>query len=446
MSTQTPVTVADSPGTFAPLRHQPFRMLIGARVLSMLGDSVAPLALAFAVLDLTESVTSLGLVVAGRTVFYIIFVLLGGVIADRLPRHFVMVGSSVLAGLSQGAAAVLFLTHTATIPVLLVVVSINGMAAALSQPASAAIISQTVPTGVLKQANALSYMATNAVGIASTAFAGVLIGFLGSGWVVAIDAASFFIAAVFFALIKIPDTAASAADGEAEERVGLLVGLREGWREFIGRTWLWVLVVGSMFYNAAYTGGIAVLAPQFADITIGRQAWGVVIATPMLGVIVGAFLAGRLRPQRLLAWGTAALAGVALIPLGLVFWPNAYALIGAAFLAGIGIGQFNVAWETTMQSHIAPGMLARVYSYDMLGSFLAMPIGELAAGPAANAFGLRSAMFGVGLIMVLSVAAMLMAPSVWRIKHVTGAERSGPEESGKDARESVPDLKSDPVH
>ncbi|HEY1484669.1 MAG TPA: MFS transporter, partial [Micromonosporaceae bacterium] len=318
-----------SNGTLAPLRFRPYRILVSARSISMLGSSIAPLALAFAVLDLTHSVSDLGYVVAARTILNVTFVLFGGAIADRLPRHLVMVGSSVLAGLSQGAAAVLFLTHQATIPVLLALAAVNGMAAALSQPAAAAIMPQTIPSSMRKQANALSRLSINAVGIAGTSVAGILVALVGSGWCVAIDAGTFFVSAVLYALIRV---APAPAPADAD-RPGLFRSLREGWQVFIGQTWLWVVVLGFMCYNAAFAAGIGVLGPHFADLTVGRKLWGVVLAVETIGAIAGAFVALRVKVSRLLAYGVAAVGTGALLPLALVFTPSFAALLVAGFIA-----------------------------------------------------------------------------------------------------------------
>ncbi|HEY2792274.1 MAG TPA: MFS transporter [Micromonosporaceae bacterium] len=406
--------MSDPSGTLAPLHYRPYRILVSARSVSMLGSSIAPLALAFAVLDLTGSVSDLGYVVATRTLLNVVFLLFGGAIADRLPRHLVMVGSSVLAGASQGAAAVLFLTHTATMPILLGLAAVNGMAAALAQPASAAIMPQTVPSTMRKQANALSRLSMNVVGIAGTSVAGLLVAIVGSGWCVAIDAGSFFLAALLFAVIRVaPVTGPSGT----KDKVGLFTSLHEGWRVFIGHTWLWVVVLGFMLYNAANAAGLGVLGPHFADLTVGRKLWGVVLAVDTIGAIAGAFVALRVKVKRQLAYGVAAVGTGALLPLALVFTPTLAALLVAAFIGGLGTEQFGIAWETSMQENIETDMLARVYSYDMLGSLLAIPLGQLMAGPAEIAFGARGAMLGVGVLMLLATAAMLVSKSVWRLKH-----------------------------
>jgi MFS family permease len=405
--------VLEPAGTLAPLHYRPYRILVSGRSISMLGSSIAPLALAFAVLDMTGSVSDLSYVVAARTLFNVAFILFGGAIADRLPRHLVMVGSSVIAGASQGAAAVLFLTHSATIPVLLVLAAINGMTSALSWPAASAILPQTVPDTMRKQANALNRLCANAVTIAGTSVAGLLVAVVGSGWCVAIDASTFLISGALFAFIRVQTPVARRTG----DQPGLFTSLREGWRAFIGHTWLWVVVLGFMLYNAATAAGMGVLGPQFADLTVGRKLWGVVLAIETIGAIVGAFVALRVRVKRLLAYGVAACFAGSLLPLALVFTPSFAALLVAGFVSGLGLEQFGIAWETTMQENIETDMLARVYSYDMLGSILAVPLGQLLAAPAESAWGARGAMFGVGALMVLATIGMLCSRSVWRLKH-----------------------------
>ncbi|NUR73955.1 MAG: MFS transporter, partial [Hamadaea sp.] len=215
-----------------PLRHAPFRYLLLGRTTSMLGNSVAPMALAFAVLDLTGSVRDLGFVVAARSLTNVVFILFGGVLADRLPRRLVMIGSNTLAFATQGAVAVLLFTHTATFGLLMGLAAVNGLVAAFSFPAMSAIAGQVVPDEIRQQANALIRLSVNFVGIGGAAAGGLLVAAFGSGWSIAIDAASFALAAVFFSFIRVPSVRAAAA-GKSTLRE-----LQVGWREFVARPWL----------------------------------------------------------------------------------------------------------------------------------------------------------------------------------------------------------------
>jgi MFS family permease len=397
-----------------PLRYPPFRFLVLGRLVTMLGNAIAPIALAFAVLDLTGSVADLGLVVAARSVVNLVFLLIGGVVADRLSRRLVMVVSSLLAAITQGLVATVVLSGTATVPLLMGLGAINGMVSAFALPASAAILAQTVPDGIRKQANAINRLGFNASMIVGASVGGLLVAGFGPGWGLIVDAATFIAAAACFGLVRVPAVRVAAA-----ARSNTLVELREGWREFISRTWLWAVVVGFSVLNAAVVGGMQVLGPAVADETVGRRVWGLVLAAETAGMLAGGVLAMRLRVRRLLGLGVLCMAGDALLLAALALSPRAAILIGCGFLAGMATEQFGVAWETTMQQQIPADRLARVYSYDMLGSFIAIPIGQVAAGPAAEAIGTEPALLVAAGIVVVAVIGMLASRDVRRLEHRT---------------------------
>jgi MFS family permease len=404
-------------GSWAPLRYAPFRFLAGGRLVGMLGNAIAPIALAFAVLDLTGSAGDLGLVVAARSAAMAVFLLVGGVVADRLPRHLVMVASAALAGLSQAAVAGLVLAHAATVGWLVLFGAVNGVVSAFAWPASAAAVAQTVPATIRRQANALNRLGANTAMIAGSSVGGLLVAAFGPGWGLVVDAATFLIAAVLYALVRVPDHRdAGARPGNP------LRDLRDGWREFTGHTWVWVVVLGFCLYNAVLAGGVNVLGPAVANATIGRTSWGLVLAAQTAGMVVGALVAMRLRVRRLLLFGVACCAPTALLLLTLGTRPVAALLIPVAFLAGLAVEQFAIAWEVSMQEHIPADRLARVYSYDALGSFLAMPAGQVVAGPLANAVGVRAALvLGAGAL-TLAVGVMLASRSVRTLTHSPAVE------------------------
>jgi len=399
-------------GAWAPLRYAPFRFLAGGRFATMLGNAVAPIALAFAVLDLTGSARDLGLVVAARSATMAVFLLVGGVVADRLPRHLVMVMASVLAGLSQAVVAVMVLTHTATIGRLMVFGAINGMVSAFAFPASAALVAQTVPPAIRRQANALSRLGTNTAMIAGASIGGLLVVSFGPGWGLAVDATTFLGAAALYSLVRVPDYRAAGA-----ARTTLLRELRVGWREFTGHTWVWVVVLGFCFFNAVLAGGFTVLGPTVADATFGRTVWGLVLAAQTAGMVAGALVAMRLRVRRLLRLGVACCAPSCLLLVALAVTPATALLIAASFLTGLATEQFGVAWEVSLQEHIPADKLARVYSYDALGSFLAIPAGQVVAGPLAGALGVGTALLLGAGVAALSVIGMLASRSVRRLTH-----------------------------
>ena len=427
----------------APLRSVPFRFLVAGRTINSVGNAIAPVALAFAVLDLTGSPSDLGLVVGARMFANVLFLLFGGALADRLPKHHLMVGASIAAAVTQGAVAVLVLGGAATIPLLIALSAVNGMVSALALPASAAIVPQLVPVESRQQANALVRLCFNGAYIAGAPVGGILVAGVGPGWGIAVDAAAFGLSAVAFALLRIPAAAQPAAGpraapGEIEPgsaaaqagpvtaqagpptappRTSILADLRGGWTEFRSRTWLWVVVAAFSVINACLSGGMTILGPVVADATIGRRAWGFVLAAQTVGMLLGALVAMRINVSRLLLFGVACCALEILPMLTLGIAPHLGLLMAAAFLTGVGIEQFGVAWETSMQEHVPADKLARVYSYDMVGSFVAIPVGQVAAGPIAQAVGVEPTLVGAAVLVGLAVLAMLASRDVRNLRH-----------------------------
>ncbi|MEV4535428.1 MFS transporter [Asanoa sp. NPDC049518] len=415
MSTVTPAPPATEepsrPGLLAPLRHSAFRYLIAGRTTTMLGNAVAPIALSFAVLDLTGSAFDLGLVVGVRSLFNVIFILFGGVIADRLPRHLVMVGASVLAGATQATVAVTVLTGTASIPLLLGLSAVNGVAAAIAFPAISAILPQTVPAAVLQQANAINRLAWNSAMIAGASLGGLLVAIAGPGWGLAVDAGTFLLAGVLFGLVRV------AKAEKATSRPGIFAEMRLGWTAFASRTWLWAVVAGFCVINAALSGSVTVLGPVVADASFGRAAWGLILAVETAGMIVGALVAMRVRTGRLLFYGVLWCLGDVLLVLALGLTSTVLVLLLAGFAVGFALEQFTVAWDTTMQEHVPSDLLARVYSYDMLGSILAVPVGQVLAGPLAEHFGVRPTLVGAAALIGLATVVMLLSRDVRHLRH-----------------------------
>lgn len=394
----------------APLRYGAFRYLAAGRLVNMLGNGVAPIALAFAVLDLTGSVRDLGLVVGVRSLMTVLFVLFGGVMADRIPRRLVLVGSNVLGALTQAAVATLVLTGTATIPLLLALGAANGIVSALSQPASAAATPGTVPSELIQQANALIRLGVNTGMIGGAALGGLLVAAVGPGWGLAVDALTFAIAAVAFTGVRVTAPTAKST------RTSIIADLREGWTEFTTRTWVWVVVLGFMILNAALAGGVNVLGPAVADETIGRSGWGVVLGAETAGMVVGGLIALRIRVRRLLLLGVVCMFAESFLLLGLALAPTVVVLVSAGLVVGIAVEQLAVAWDTSIAQHIPPDRLARVYSYDMLGSWVAIPLGQVAVGPVAAAIGTRDTLLILATLVVLSVLGMLTSRDVRRLQ------------------------------
>ncbi|MEP6697224.1 MAG: MFS transporter [Pseudonocardiales bacterium] len=391
--------------TLRPFAHPAFRMLFAGRFVSFVGNAMAPIALAFAVLDLTGSVRDLGLVLACRSVPQLVLLLFGGVFADRLPRHLVIVASNLISGTSQAVVAVLLLTGTADLWQLAALEAVNGASSAFLFPAAAGLTPQTVPPALLQQANSFLRLGLNTASIAGAGVGGILVAAAGPGWALAVDSATFFAGAAFLALIRLPR-------GMRLPGGNVLAELRGGWDEFRSREWLWVIVCAFALINMAWTANIAVLGPAVANHTIGRAAWGLVVAAFTAGLLGGGLLSLRLRPQRTLLVGTVASLLVVpfLVVLGLE--PAALPLILGAFVGGIGFELFGIYWDLSLQQHVPRDKLSRVSSYDALGSFLFIPAGQLLAGPLVLLVGLRPAIAVSVTVLVIATLAALCSRSV----------------------------------
>jgi len=393
-----------------PLGQREFRLLWLGRTTSFVGSAFANVALAFAVLDLTGSKADLGFVLAARAVPQVIFLLVGGIWADRLPRHLVMVTSNVISGASQGLIALLLLLGHAQIWQLMALAAVNGMSSAFFFPASSGIIPQTVPRPMLQSANAILRLGQNSSWIFGAALGGLVVAATSPGVGIAVDSATFFVAAFFTALIRIPTELRM-------EGSNFLAELADGWREFSSRTWLWVIVLQFGFVNAIEQGTEGVLGPAISKEHFGGAAgWGFILTAQSLGLFAGGLILLRFRPRRLLL--TATLSFLLTIPFLLALaGPLPFpAVIALAAMAGLGIEIFGIMWDTTMQQEIPQEKLSRVYSYDALGSFVLIPLGYAVAGPVSEAVGTRATILGAAAISLTATLLVLLVRDVRTIE------------------------------
>lgn len=404
-----------------PLAHGTFRWLLAARTTGVLGNAVAPIALAFAVLDLTGSAADLGLVVAARSIANVAVLLFGGVIADRLRRDVVLVGTSLAAAGTQAVVATLVITGSATIPLLVVLSVLNGAVAAVSLPAAAALVPETVPDTLLRPANALLRLGLNGGSVVGASAGAGIVAVVGPGWGLVIDAAGFALAGVLYSRLRLPIRPGTPSPDDEEPGSGsgsgssVIADLREGWHEFTRRSWVWTVVAQFAVLNAAFVGATTVLGPVVADGSFGRAAWGLVVAAQTVGLGIGAVVAMRWRPRHGLAVGVGLMAVTAVPVATLGLAPAVPALVVAFLLGGVALEIFAISWDQSLQSHVPRASLARVYSYDMVGSFVAVPLGEVFAGPAAHQFGTRPTLLVCAAIIAAATLAAVATPSVRRL-------------------------------
>jgi MFS family permease len=396
------------------LEEPEFRRLYLARAFSQLGDGLLPVALAFAVLEVDSSPSALGFVLAARSVPLVAFLLVGGVWADRLARQRLMLASDLLRAGTQGVLAALVLTDRAELWHFIVLTFFYGCGAAFFLPASTGLIPQVVSSGRLQQANALLSMTGSAFAVLGPALAGVIIAFSEPGWAIAIDSVTFLISAAFLAGLRLPAAVARAP-------LSFLTELRDGWREFRSRTWLWVDGVYSALGNALVLSPLWALGPVVAEQELaGSSSWAAIATAFGAGSVAGGVLAIRMRPRWPLRVAVASLLTLALPPALLAIPADTAWIAVAAFAAGLGLIFFNTIFETTVQQHVPPESLSRVSSIDWVLSLGLQPIGFALAGPAAEALGLSTALACSAVWGVVSTAVVLAVPSVRNLPRKEG--------------------------
>jgi MFS family permease len=399
-----------SAGRLSLLRIRDFRNVFVAQSISVFGDGITPVALTFAVLDLTGSGTDLGLVLAAQSLPLAALALVGGVWADRLPRAALMVASDLVRATVQAIGAVLLLTGTAQIWQLAVLAAVHGAAEAFFRPAAGAILPQIVPTPRLQQANALMGMSDNFGWMVGPAVAGTLVALIGPGGAIAVDAATFMVSAAFLATLRVP------AIVKSDALQGFLSELRSGWREVKSRTWLWVMLLRACLVLCVVIAPFQVIGPLgLIEEGYGAAAWGWLQAVFSGGMIVGALVALRYRPRRPMI--TVSLTGSTAVaaPLALAIFGDPWVLGAVYGLRGIAVGVLVAVWNTTLQTQVARESLGRVTAWDWMASLALWPAGLAVAGPLTQAFGVTTMCWLTGGLGVIASFWVLLVKDVWRL-------------------------------
>jgi MFS family permease len=391
--------------SFAPLRNRNFAWYYASRFVDTFGSMMAGIALAFAVLDIGDA-TAVGQVLAAHTIPLVLFMLYGGVIADRFPRVLVMQLSNVVAALAQGTMAYLFITDRAELWMVIVLAAVNGTADAAGFPAMASMVPQLVPRDQLQPANALLSLSRGGLTILGPTIGALLVVTVGPGWALLFNALTWIAASILLYPVRIPPRPPK------EEQTTTIQELREGWSLFIGTTWLWVVVLAFGFLNAIHIGAVFTLGPAVAKATIGEQGWGFVLSAESAGLLVMTVVLLRVRLRRPLLVGMlgCSLFGIPMVVLGVN--PHLLTLVVVMFIAGAGIEVFSMGWNLAMQENIEEAKLSRAYSYDALGSFVAMPVGQLAYGPLGEVFGYRDVLLWSGVAYAAIALLALTSRSV----------------------------------
>ncbi|MFJ3446196.1 MFS transporter [Streptomyces sp. NPDC086081] len=413
-----------------------YSLLTAAAVVTNLGSNGALVAAAFAVLEAGGDGGDVGLVAAARTLPLVLFLLIGGAVADRLPRHHVMVAANALNCLSQALFAVLVLTGDPLLWQMMLLAALGGTGQAFFGPAAEGMLMSSVQGEQAGRAFAVFRMAMSGAGLGGAALGGAMVAAMGPGWVLAADAAAFAVAGALRAFLDVGHIPPRAPGG------GLLADLREGWQEFAGRPWLWGIVVQFSIANAVVAAADAVYGPLVArDHLGGAGPWGLALGAFGAGTVAGALLMTRWKPRRLLLAGTLCVFPLALPSAALAVPVPIGVLFAVMFVAGATVEVFGVSWMTALHQEIPEAKLSRVAAYDWFGSVAFVPLATAAAGPAEDAFGRTAALWGCAGLVVLVTAAVLCVPDVRNLRRRTTPVTKGvAERTSADAERPVGGL------
>ncbi|WP_109745485.1 MFS transporter [Salinispora vitiensis] len=380
---------------FALFRDHRFRLLFGARTVSVLGSAFGPVALTFGVLELPGATpTTLTIVIGTQSVAQIAFMLLGGVIGDRVPRNRLIAVTDVVSAAAFAALAAMLLTGWAPVAALAACAAVIGFCSALFLPALTGIVPSVVPSDLLQTGNGLLRLGTNGARVLGLALAGAVVALVGPGWALLVNAGGFTVSALLMVLLRLSPTPVRAGASVLRE-------LREGWSAFSSRQWLWVIVLQFSVVGAVLQASFGVLGPVVAKAELGgAPAWSAVLAANALGMFLGIAVSIRIRPRRPLLVATLTVFTIALPILLLGAGAPLAAVIVGALLLGIGFDIFGVLFETTMQREVPADTLSRVSAYDAFGSFALAPL----------------ALLGCGALIIVATAAALFSPQVRRLE------------------------------
>jgi MFS family permease len=399
------------PARLDVLRLRNFRNVFIGEAVSLRGDGLFPVALTFGVLDLHNSGTEVGLVLAAFSLPMVLFTLIGGVWADRLRREWVMIASDLVRFVTMALIAALLLSGRGQVWSLALLGFVYGCGDAFFFPAYDALIQQIVPSERLQEANALRGMADGFGWFVGPSISGILVALIGAGGTLGLDALTFLVSAGFLLTLHVPALLRTRAPAS------FLAELRDGWREVRSRTWLWVMMLRAMLVLFVTIAPLQVLGPL--AITARHQSpalWGFLVGLFSLGMLIGGLIALYYRPRRPMVTVTlcGTTASAPMIALALRLAPAE--LLTVWLLRGVAIGVLIAVWDTTLQRRIAGESMARVSSWDWMTSGGLWPLGLVLAGPAAELMGITAALWlsaGLGLVLSLWV---LLVKDVWRLR------------------------------
>ena len=394
---------------FGPLRQRDFLLLWAGQTVSLVGDGILSVALAWQALQFPSPATALTVVLVSRAIPRSVMLPFGGALSDRIGRRPVMVVADAVQGVAIGAIAVLSGAGHLEVWSLAALAAVSGAAGAFFYPPLTALIPDLLATEHLLAGNALNSLSRQfASQLLGPALGGLLVASLGTTSAFAIDAASFAVSVGSLVALRVPPRL-------RETSTGMMADIVEGLRYTIARPWLRVSLVIFGLINLLISGTIGVLVPLLLTqhLGLGAGALGLVLASFGVGAAIAAIAAGQLpapqRPIRLL-YGASALGCVLLGGFGIA--PSVWVLAAMVGFSGLLFETLNLVWATLMQRNVPARMLGRVSSLDWFMSLSLTPLGLAIAGPAAAAFGIASTLGVGGLAVAGAITTAFFLPGV----------------------------------
>jgi MFS family permease len=413
---------------FPVLGIRDFRLLLTDRLIAPASVGFSIVGVSFAVLKATNSAADLSYVLAAQIAPSLVFALIGGVAADRFPPQRVIVAANLLMALGEGTFGLLALTSSPPLWAMIGLEAITGTGVAIFYPASQALLPRLVPRDLLQEASAISRLVMNVGQMSGAALAGLLVAVAGAGWALVLCGIGM-VSTIPMLLAIRGSQPVTGADGKAPAR-SMLAELREGWSEFRSHTWLWVIVAQFCVVMMAWYGAFSVLGPVVAREHLGGPAaWGAITAADAFGLIAGGLAALRFTPRRPMLFVVLTGGAVAISPLSLAMILPLPAICLASFGLGVFVELMMVQWTVTMARNIPPDKLARVSSYDVLGSVMAMPAGALIAGPLGTAIGADRAQYAAAAVIVIASALALIPREIRTFRNEDAPAPSAPEDA-----------------
>lgn len=396
---------------FLSLRHRSFALLWTGQTISRLGDHLYRIALAWWVLEKTGSAAAMGTVLIFSSVPMLIFLLVGGVAVDRIPRARVMLLSDILRGVLVGVITLLAFTDKLELWHIYVASVLFGFVSAFFQPAYTAIIPDILPSEARPSANSLTALSGQLTGIIGPAIGASFVAFGGTSSAFALDAISFFISG----LCLLPILRISLSNAVPRERTHPLEDFREGWRTVASVPWLWITITLAAVINLTQSGPYQVGLPFLVKENMGNDVriLGWLFSAASIGSVVAALWLGRatvLKRRGLISYTGLVVWGLTFIVLGLPL--SLPFLLVTTFIMMAALNVFNLIWINTLQEMVPHELLGRVSSIDSLGSFVLLPIGYGLAGWAIDLIGAPQVFIIGGVLTALLSLLGLMHPAI----------------------------------